>query len=482
MERKSGILLHISSLPSGYGIGNFGRGTYEFVDFLCESGFRVWQVLPFCMADDYNSPYKSRASFSLNPYFIDPDTLVKRGYLTSDEALAARERDEYLAEYGRLRNERIPLLTLAAERMHADKSAVRRMNAFFKTHPELLKAAEFLSLSEANGGAPWQEWKIKKCDPVRLFVWKFIHYEFFTEWMELKLYANSRGIEIIGDLPMYVDLDSADVWQSPELYQLDSDGYPSSVAGVPPDAFAEDGQLWGNPLYNYKEMKKDGYAFWQKRIEFMLTLFDGVRIDHFRAFESYWSVPASAKSAKEGKWIKGPGRALIDVLRRAAGDKLIIAEDLGVITDEVRSLLKYSRLPGMRVMQFAFSEGKDNTHMPHNYIENCVAYTGTHDNNTTLGYLYEVSEWERERILDYCADGEGDLGAATHKIVRCALKSSAGLVIIPMQDVLGYGADTRMNTPGKPTGNWAYRLAAWQLATVDRTHWKNLNTLFGRLN
>ena len=481
MKRRSGILLHISSLPSGYGIGTLGAGARRFADFLYESGFSVWQVLPFCMPDEYGSPYKSRATFSVNPYLIDLEQLFAEGLITEAELSSAAEDSPYLVDYERLYRERLPLLARAAERARADKALCMRVGRFMKSHPEICAAAEYLALSEANGGAPWQTWTIDKCDPVRLFVWKFIQYEFHRQWRELKAYANKRGIEIVGDMPMYVDLDSADVWANPKSFRLDSNGYPLAVAGVPPDAFSEDGQLWGNPLYDYAEMEKDSYQFWRRRIEYALTLFDGVRIDHFRAFEAYWQIPTDAKSAKDGEWITGPGKPLIDVIRSAAGDKLIIAEDLGVITDGVRELLEYSGMPGMRVMQFAFSEGKDNLHMPHNYVENSIAYTGTHDNDTTLGYLYSASEWERERALAYCSRPGVELSAAVEDVIKTALRSASGLVVIPMQDILGYGADTRMNTPGRPTGNWAWRLADWQLELPDREKWNNLNRLYARV-
>ncbi|MBO5945385.1 MAG: 4-alpha-glucanotransferase [Clostridia bacterium] len=481
-ERKSGVLLHVSSLPSGFGIGTFGKGAKGFVDFLADSGFRVWQVLPFCMADDYNSPYKSRAAFGVNPYFIDPEILLEKGYITESELDGARESNEYLTEYDRLHKDRISLLSRAADRAKGKSGFSLRLSAFYKKYPELLTAARFLALKEKHMGAPWQEWDEGcECDPHTLYVWKFIQYEFFSEWLELKSYANSRGVEIIGDMPMYVDLDSADVWSATHLFKLDSNGYPTEVAGVPPDAFSAEGQLWGNPLYDYASMKRDGYAFWRRRMEYMLTLFDGVRIDHFRALEAYYSIPVEAKSAKEGRWIKGPGRELVDVIREVAGDSLVIAEDLGVITDEVRELLEYSTLPGMRVLQFAFSEGCDNLHLPHNYTKNTVVYTGTHDNNTTLGYLYEASDWERTRALEYCSASSHDLRSAVLDFIKAILRSSADIAIIPMQDILGYGADTRMNTPGVPTGNWRYRLANWQLDSVNRELWHRLNSLYSRI-
>ena len=481
MKRKSGVLLHISSLPSGYGVGNFGASAYEFVDMLKAGGFSAWQVLPFCMPDGYNSPYKSRASFSSNPYFIDIETLVKCGYLTKTEADGAKEQGEYLAEYDRLAEQRLPLLAIAAERASLDKTYTAAMENFFSERCEIENAAKFLALSERNGGTPWQTWKYKKPDPVRLFFWKFVQFEFHRQWKMLREYANSLGIEIIGDLPMYVDLDSADVWNSPEMFQLDEKGYPTSVAGVPPDAFSEEGQLWGNPLYNYDVMKKDGYSFWRARIEYALSMFDGVRIDHFRAFEAYWSIPNGAKSAKEGKWIEGAGKEIVDVIKEVAKDRLVIAEDLGVITDGVRALLEYSGMPGMRVLQFGFNENEHSPHLPHNYVEHSVAYTGTHDNNTTLGALYELSDGERKRVADYLATDPCNVKQLTKAAVCSILRSKAALVILPLQDILGYGKDTRMNTPGTSVDNWAYRVASWQISSINVGELKYLNTLFARI-
>ena len=480
MKRKSGVLLHISSLPSGYGIGNFGESAYKFVDMLKQGGFSIWQVLPFCMPDGYNSPYKSRASFSANPYFIDIDTLVCEGYLTRSEADSAKEKSEYLAEYERLSVERLSLLAIAAARASEDKARVFEIEEFCSDNEGILNAAKFLALSERNGGEAWQKWKYKKPDPVRLFFWKFVQFEFHRQWKKLREYANSNGIEIIGDLPMYVDLDSADVYGSPEMFLLDSKGYPTSVAGVPPDAFSADGQLWGNPLYNYEAMEKDGYSFWKKRIKYALDMFDGVRIDHFRAFEAYWSIPCGAKSAKEGKWVEGAGKKIVDVIKGVAKHRLVIAEDLGVITDGVRELLEYSGMPGMRVLQFGFSENERSPHLPHNYSENTVAYTGTHDNNTTLGALYELSEECRKRVADYLCADPCNVNSLTKAAVCAVLRSKAAIAVIPLQDFLGYGRDTRMNVPGTSVANWAYRVAPWQLDSVDVGALRYLNTIFGR--
>ena len=297
---------------------------------------------------------------------------------------------------------------------------------------------------------------------------------------KIKAYANKNGISIIGDLPIYVAIDSADVWANPKEFLLDESGYPTTVAGVPPDYFSIDGQLWGNPLYDYKKMKSDGYLFWRSRMEHALTLFDGVRIDHFRAFESYWSIPSGASSAREGKWIKGPGRALIDAIKKCSAGNLIIAEDLGDITPRVDALRKYSGFPGMRVLQFGFLGDENSPHLPHNFDKNCVVYTGTHDNNTLLGYIWELDFATRERVFDYFNCGGSDFSAACEIIIRALLSSHADTVIFPIQDLLIYGNDTRMNTPGKPRGNWTYRLTREQLNEIDRRKYKYLNTLYGR--
>ena len=476
MKRKSGVLLHISSLPSGYGIGSLGRCAYEFVDLLYRGGFSVWQTLPFCMTDEYNSPYKSRASLGVNPYLIDLEILYSEGLITAEELEGAREKSPYLCEYERLCKDRLPLLRRASERIDKNSDKYKSIKEFIKANEYLSNVAKFLALEEKNDFLPWQMWKCHEPLSDTLFFYEFIQYEFFSEWLKIKRYANEKGIEIIGDLPFYVDLNSADVYFNPEIFKLDSKGYPTAVAGVPPDAFSEDGQLWGNPLYDFKKMKETGFAFFKTRLRHMLTLFDGVRIDHFRAIESYYSIPLSA-TAKEGKWVKGPGRALVDAIREMAGDKLIIAEDLGVITEKVCSLLKYSGFPGMRVLQFAFSEGKDNLHMPHNYNENVIAYTGTHDNNTTLGYVYEISEWERKRFLQYINSSGND---SVISAVKSVLRSSAGIAIIPIQDLLSYGKDTRMNTPGVSVGNWEYRVAKDQLSIINWDMWRELNILYGR--
>lgn len=475
MARKSGILMHISSLFGDYSIGSFGKEAKYFIDFLSDCGFSYWQVLPFNMVDDHNSPYKSYSSFSGNPYFVDLEILFEKELLTKEELENAKQGTPWLCEYDRLSNERFQLLYKASKRI-SDKKAI---NKFIKANPYIASFCEFMALKNANDNKEWLEWSCKKYDKDILFAWQFIEYEFFTQWYEIKKYANDKGIKIIGDIPIYVSHDSSDVWSSTSQFRLGKDGRPTHVAGVPPDYFCEDGQFWGNPLYNWKEMKKDGYKWWCDRIKHMSLLFDGVRIDHFRGIESYWEIPAKAKTAKEGKWVKGPGMALINAIKGAAGETMIIAEDLGDITPAVEKLVKDSGFPGMKVFQFGFLSDSESTHMPHNYIENCIAYTGTHDNNTLLGYLWELNDNDRERMLSYCGH-TGDWKDGCSSIIRTMLSSHASTVIMPIQDILGFGADTRINTPGKAEGNWAYRVTKEQIDSIDREYFKKLNTLYFR--
>ena len=480
MKRQTGVLMHISSLYGDYSIGSFGKEAREFADLLAEAGFSVWQTLPFCMTDECNSPYKSYSAFGGNPFFIDLPTLCEKGLLTKEELEGAKQESPYLCEFEKLRAERIELLGRAAERANEDKALCRKISKFLNEHKELADAAKFLALKSANGDAPWYEWKKKRPSAETLWLWKFIQFEFFTEWQEIKAYANSKGIKLIGDIPIYVALDSADVWANKDQFLLDERDRPTAVAGVPPDYFSEDGQLWGNPLYNWKKMREDGYAWWCRRIEHMLTLFDGVRIDHFRGLESYWSIPADAKTAKEGAWVKGPAEDMVDKIREVAGDRLIIAEDLGDITGDVVDLLNYSGFPGMRVLQFAFLGDRESPHLPHNYSDNCIAYTGTHDNNTLLGYIWETDDYTRRRIFSYCGYDGNDWVEGCRAIVKAMFASHADTVIFPIQDILLYGADTRMNTPGTSKHNWAFRVTKEQLDTVDRGYFAYLNDLYTR--
>lgn len=477
MERKSGVLMHISSLFGNYSIGGFGEEAKYFIDFLNDCGYTYWQVLPLGLSDECNSPYKSPSAFAGNPYFLDLEKLYKKALITEEELKSQRQQTSYVCEYERLRSGRIEVLKNASQRVN-DKSHIEK---FIAENPYLDKFCLFMSLKKANENAPWQEWKTDRADEIELFMWKFIQYEFFVQWKEIKNYANSKGIKIIGDIPIYVDLDSSDVWADRHLFKLDEKNVPITVAGVPPDYFCEDGQLWGNPIYDWSAMEKEGFRWWKDRISYMTKMFDGVRIDHFRAVESFWEVPADAQTAKDGKMTKGPGIKLVDAIKEAAGEGLIIAEDLGLITEDVVKLVKESGFPGMRVFQFAFMGDSTSPHLPHNYINNCVAYTGTHDNNTILGYLWELDDSTRRYMLEYCGHKDNTWENGCDAIIRTMLSSHSSLVIMPIQDLLGYGSDTRLNTPGRAEGNWSFRITREQLDSIDRKRFRRLNQMYSRI-
>ena len=478
MKRSSGVLMHITTLWGDHSIGGFGNSAKQFIDFLSDSGFTYWQLLPFGVTDECNSPYKSYSAFAGNPYFVDIEKLFDEGLVTKKELDGLKQKTPYVCEYDFLEKTRLPLLKKASERISDELK--KKVEAYIAKNKRLADFCLFMALKEANGGAECFDFKENDYDEATLFMWKFIQYEFFRQWNEIRKYANEKGILIIGDIPIYVSPDSADVFADKDLFALGKDGRPKSVAGVPPDYFCEDGQLWGNPLYAWKRMKDDGYSWWCERIAHNLQMFDGVRIDHFRGFESYWSIPADAKSAKEGKWIKAGGKRFINEIRKVSEGSLVIAEDLGEITDAVYELVKYSGFPGMRVLQFAFLGDPESPHLPHNYIENCVAYTGTHDNNTLLGYLLELDDATRRRVFDYCGYHGYNSDEACRYIVEAMLASHAGTVIFPIQDLLGYGADTRMNTPGVAEGNWQIRFTKEQIDSIDRGRLRYMNYLYGR--
>ena len=395
--------MHISSLPGSFSIGSFGSEAKRFVDFLTDAGFKVWQVLPFCKTDEYNSPYRPDLVRSINPYFIDLEILGGKGLITKRELDEHKQRSAGQCEFDFLRRSRMSLLEKAASR------------------------------SGETG---------------------FIFNEFLRQWKEIKKYANTNGVEVIGDLPFYISPESVEVEKQPDLFICDK------VAGVPPDYFNKNGQLWGNPLYNWNEMKKDGYRWWRERLKFMAEMFDMVRIDHFRAVESAWAVPIGEKTATRGEWIKGPGMELVRSIRETAGDTGIIAEDLGDITPEVEALVKESGFPGMRVFQFGFSGEQDNPHRPENYPENCVAYSGTHDNDTLRGFL--------------------PADVTTESVIEEIFASRANIVIFPIQDLLGLGSEARMNYPGRAEGNWGFRVTAEQMTEIDRKYFRKLSRKYSR--
>lgn len=476
MKRKSGVLMHISSLWGEYSEGSFGNEAKEWIDFLKDCGFSIWQVLPFCMPDEFNSPYKSFSTFSGNLFFIDLPWLHKQGLITDEELMNAKQKTPYVCEFERLKEERFTLLSKAADRFNDWDKA----DEFFKYNPYTDKFCEYMALKESNKGLPWQQFTVTEPDSHTLAVWRFIQYIFFTQWAEIKEYANSKGISIIGDIPIYVDIESSDIWSCSEQFQLTDSNEPAWVAGVPPDYFCPDGQKWGNPLYDWDKMKADGYKWWCDRIKFQAAIFDGIRIDHFRGLDSYYAIPASDSHARNGKWHDGPGLEFVETIKKAAGNTMLIAEDLGVITERVEKLVKDSNLPGMRVLQFGFLSDTDSPHLPHNYINNSIAYTGTHDNNTLLGYVWELDDSSRRKLLDYCGFEGDNWDRCYDEILRTVFASHAGILILPVQDLLLYGADTRLNTPGKCDGNWSFRITKEQLSTINKEKFRKWNALYER--
>lgn len=477
MERKSGILMHVSSLWGNYMEGDLGRGAIEWIDFLKASGFTYWQVLPFCMPDSVNSPYKSYSAFSLNPNFVSLDLLRDEGLLTEQEISGSIQSTPYTCEFERINSTRVDLLAIASRRCtYHDK-----IDEFLSNYPQTVNFCKFMALKKANNYSPWQEWIISEFDEEDFKTWKFIQYQFLMQWKWVKKYANDLGIKIIGDIPIYVDLDSSDVYFNPSEFLLTKDLKPEVVAGVPPDYFSEDGQLWGNPIYDWKKMKKSGYKWWKERASFMFDLFDGIRIDHFRAFESYYAIPYGSVNAKNGEWIKGPGYKFIEEIKKINTDKLIIAEDLGVITEKVEKLVKRSKLPGMKVFQFGFMGDTSSVHLPHNYIENSIAYSGTHDNNTLLGFVWEMSDSDRRYMLDYIGYNGYDWNNCYDDIIKTILRSPSRITIFQLQDILKYGSDTRINTPGKKEGNWAFRITKEQVYSLDKDKLMRLNKMYGRI-
>ncbi len=465
--RKTGILMHISSLPSPYGIGTLGSEAYKFVDFLKDAGQSYWQVLPVCPTSYGDSPYQSSSAFAGNPYFIDLDILCDEGLLKQNEI------DNYFfgdnkeaVDFKRMFENRYPILRSAYGRFEKNEDYDRFVeeNDFW-----LDDYALFMALKENDHFRCWLYWDedvrflshgreiaIREKFSRNIGFYKFIQYEFYKQWFKLKEYANSNGVKIIGDMPIYVALDSAEVWRTPEYFELDENKMPKRVAGCPPDGFCEDGQLWGNPLYNWQKMEDEGYAWWIKRIEMSFKLYDRVRIDHFRGFESYYAIAYGREDAKEGVWEKGPGMKLFNAVKQKLGDVDIIAEDLGFLTDEVHKLLKDSGYPGMRVLEFAFSPNEDNIYLPHNLEWNTVAYTGTHDNDTFVGYYTKTKGEERNFVNSYL--GVKRKTEAAYSAIRMLMASRADTVIIPMQDYLQKGSEARMNVPSTVGGNWLWRI------------------------
>lgn len=504
--RSAGILCHITSLPGRWGIGDFGKVAYEFVDWLAAAGQRIWQVLPLGPPGYGESPYQSYSAFAGNSLLIGLDRLAEEGWLSPRELDAASPFAEGpIADFEMVRAFREQCLTQAQQEFQRRApAAVREEFAEFRREHAwwLDDYALFSAAKSAHGGRAWTEWSADLAAR-RAAVMKsqaaalndgiereaFVQFQFHRQWQKLKAYANSRDIRIMGDVPIFVAHDSADVWSNQKLFSLDASGRPLVVAGVPPDYFSATGQRWGNPLYRWELMQQDGYAWWIERLRHALAQYDMVRVDHFRGFEGYWEIPGTDETAAGGRWRKGPGAPFFKQVLNKLGDIPLVAEDLGLITPEVEALRDEFDFPGMRVLQFAFGEDpKAIDYQPHNYVRNCVVYTGTHDNDTTVGWFQsEAGESttrtaaqiakERKRTLNYT----GTTGTYIHwDMIRLALASVADTAIVPMQDVLGLGTEARMNLPGSSTGNWSWRLTSKQLTSEVRDRLGTMVESYGR--
>lgn len=490
--RKNGILMPIFSLPSPYGIGTFGRAAFDFIDFLHNASQSYWQILPIGTTNFGDSPYQSFSSFAGNPYFIDLDLLVKEGLLTEPEIKNFDLGDNIeCIDYEKLYNNRFKILRIAFEHFMQNDNYhnFERENSHWLEDFSL-----FMALKTANHGAPWYEWpeRLKKREPDAIIkaqidlakdiaFHKFLQFKFSEQWSALKNYANKCGIKIIGDIPIYVALDSADVWANPKQFLLDDNYTPKAVAGVPPDAFSEDGQLWGNPLYNWDFMKQTDYAWWKQYLGYALKQYDTVRIDHFRGFESFFAIPYGDTDAKGGKWVKGPNTDLFDAFKKEFGTNLpIIAEDLGVITPAVRKMLKSTAFPGMKVLQFAFSGNSDNAYLPHNFEHNCVVYIGTHDNDTVMGWLKSSNSDTVKQAKNYL-NYQNDNGF-NWAMIKAAMSSVADICIITMADLLGLDSDGRINTPSTLGDNWCWRIRPECINDWLSNILKENTILYGREN
>ena len=504
--RSSGILLHPTSLPGRYGIGDLGTAAYDFVDFLVAANQSLWQILPLGPTGYGDSPYQCFSAFAGNPLLVSPDALVEDGLLKTTDLKNAPNFPSASVDYGSVIDFKQSLLQQAFENFKAESSEglQKEFDMFCEqSNLWLQDYAIFRACKDEHDGKEWTKWnehlRNRENNALHFFqenhseeitAHKFYQFLFFRQWFKLALYANSKGIKIIGDVPIFVAHDSADVWANPHLFDLNSDGTPREVAGVPPDYFSETGQLWGNPIYRWDLIERTGYQWWINRIKASLAQVDIIRLDHFRGFEKYWAVPAEEKNAINGKWKDGPGATLFQALQKALGEELpIIAEDLGVITEEVDALRDQFNFPGMRILQFAFgTDEQADDFKPFNYPQNCVVYTGTHDNDTTIGWftssdegdttrsMDEVNE-ERDYILKYLGTNGKEIN---WDLIRLALASVARIAVIPMQDILSVGAEGRMNVPARESGNWGWRYKSSDLTEKIGERLLELTRVYGR--
>jgi 4-alpha-glucanotransferase len=494
--RLSGVLLHPTSLPGRYGIGDLGPEAYRWLDFLVAGRQHLWQVLPLGPTGYADSPYQSFSSFAGNPLLISPDRLLEAGLLTAHDLAAVPSFPNYRVDFGPVIQFKAALLQRSYERFKttADATVTGRFEAFCASERAWLDDyALFMALKEAHAGAVWNTWEpviaFRQPEAVaewrrrlrdRMDLYRYVQFLFFEQWAALKQAANAQGVRLIGDVPIFVAHDSADVWAHPEYFHLDEAGNPSVVAGVPPDYFSPTGQLWGNPLYRWDVLRASGYDWWIKRLRATLRTVDLVRLDHFRGFEAYWEVPAGETTATRGRWVKGPGAEVFDALRSALGsDPLpLIAEDLGVITPEVVALREQFNLPGMQILQFAFSTGIARMDPPYRYQPHSVVYVGTHDNDTALGWFHNSSTPdEREMARRYLGTSGQEFN---WDMIRLALSSVCDTAIIPLQDLLGLGSEARMNYPSRPTGNWSWRCPPGVLTAAVSNRLADLTEVYGR--
>ncbi len=490
--RSAGVLLHPSSLPGPFGIGDLGPAAYAWVDALVNAKQQWWQILPLGPTGYGDSPYQCFSAFAGNPYLVSPQLLYEDGLLDARD-VATISFPPGRVDYGTVIQFKLNLLGIAWNRFQQGRGQGLRdaFDAFTRTESAWLDDyALFMALKDANQGRSWQEWpaaaRMRQADFIKkarselakaLGPHQFSQFLFFRQWQRLKAYANECGIRVIGDIPIFVSSDSADVWANPQLFALDSDRRPTVVAGVPPDYFSATGQLWGNPHYDWLSMEMNGFKWWIDRFRATFNLVDVVRLDHFRGFEAYWEIPTGSVNAIKGRWVKAPGYALLETLKKTFGSLPIIAEDLGVITPEVDAMRRRFELPGMRILQFAFGERAENRFLPHNYDLNTVVYTGTHDNDTTCGWYRTANERERDHVRRYLARDGSD---AAWDMIRAAWSSVAYYAIAPLQDILNLGTEARMNFPGKPQGNWAWRFQADQLNPWILERLAEMTEMYGR--
>lgn len=529
-ERNAGILMPVSSLPSPYGIGTFGKDAYDFVTFVKECNHKYWQVLPLGPTTYGDSPYQSYSAFAGNPYFVDLDMLIEAGFLLKSEVIsrdwgdgivpvnvseddAVNGRfgtyrdgnigDERYVSYEKIYNNRFDILRIAYNRFKAACAESKKTLAkglplykqfdnFVKDNADWLEDyALFMALKSHFNNVSWGEWetdiKFRKPEAMSRYeeqlsddigYWKFIQFEFYLQWNALKQYANSNGIEIIGDIPIYMGYDSVDVWANQGEFQLDENLTPIKVAGVPPDAFSYAGQKWGNPLYDYDKMEANGFSWWRKRMAASAKLYDVIRIDHFIGIVKYYTIPADMPDARQGEYRQGPGQKLLDVINESIGDKKIIAEDLGVEVPEVAKILKENGYPGMKVLEFAFGGDRKNPHLPYNYTQNLVCYGGTHDNETLLGFFEDRGDWELGYAYDYL--DTRDKGRMVDQVFRAAYSSVAVLTVFAVQDILKLGNWARMNLPSSMGNNWKWRMQKGQLGQHELECMRYLASVFDR--